>query len=50
MANSGRHDSNTTQFFITTGSPNSELGYNYTIFGQLVTGYDLVGRNDPGSG
>lgn len=38
MANSGGSDSNTTQFFITTGSPNAELGYNYTIFGQLLTG------------
>jgi cyclophilin family peptidyl-prolyl cis-trans isomerase len=36
MANSGGSNSNDTQFFITTGSPNSELGYNYTIFGQMV--------------
>jgi cyclophilin family peptidyl-prolyl cis-trans isomerase len=36
MANAGGTDSNDTQFFITTGSPNSELGYNYTIFGQLL--------------
>jgi cyclophilin family peptidyl-prolyl cis-trans isomerase len=36
MANAGGTDSNDTQFFITTGSPNSELGYNYTIFGQMV--------------
>ncbi len=36
MANSGGTNSNDTQFFITTGSPNSELGYNYTIFGQMV--------------
>jgi cyclophilin family peptidyl-prolyl cis-trans isomerase len=38
MANTGAPDSNSSQFFITTGSPNSELGYNYTIFGQLVSG------------
>jgi len=38
MANSGGTDSNSTQFFITTGSPNAELGYDYTIFGQLLTG------------
>ena len=36
MANAGGTDSNDTQFFITTGSPNQELGYNYTIFGQMV--------------
>jgi cyclophilin family peptidyl-prolyl cis-trans isomerase len=36
MANSGGTNSNDTQFFITTGSPNSELGYNYTIFGQMI--------------
>ena len=36
MANAGGTNSNDTQFFITTGSPNSELGYNYTIFGQMV--------------
>ena len=35
MANAGIN-TNDTQYFITTGSPNSELGYNYTIFGQLV--------------
>jgi cyclophilin family peptidyl-prolyl cis-trans isomerase len=38
MANSGGTNSNDTQFFITTGSPNNELGYNYSIFGQLVSG------------
>jgi cyclophilin family peptidyl-prolyl cis-trans isomerase len=32
-------NTNDAQFFITTtGSPNSELGYGYTIFGQLVSG------------
>ena len=36
MANAGGTDSNDTQWFITTGTPNSELGYGYTIFGQLV--------------
>ena len=35
MANAGIN-TNDTQWFITTGSPNSELGYNYTIFGQMV--------------
>src|SRR5262249_36797516 len=38
MANAGGTNSNDTQFFITTGSPNNELGYNYSIFGQLVSG------------
>ncbi len=36
MANAGGTNSNDTQFFITTGQPNSELGYNYTIFGQMI--------------
>jgi cyclophilin family peptidyl-prolyl cis-trans isomerase len=36
MANAGGTDSNDTQFFITTGSPNQALGYGYTIFGQMV--------------
>jgi cyclophilin family peptidyl-prolyl cis-trans isomerase len=32
-------NTNDTQFFVTTnGSPDSELGYGYTIFGQLVAG------------
>jgi cyclophilin family peptidyl-prolyl cis-trans isomerase len=42
MANSGGTDSNGSQFFITTGSPNAELGYNYTIFGQLLTGVNTL--------
>ena len=44
MANSGGTNSGSTQFFITTGSPNSELGYNYTIFGQLVSGQATLAR------
>ncbi len=36
MANAGGTNSNDTQFFITTGQPNNALGYNYTIFGQMV--------------
>jgi cyclophilin family peptidyl-prolyl cis-trans isomerase len=36
MANAGGTNSNDTQFFITTGSPNSELEYKYTIFGQMI--------------
>jgi cyclophilin family peptidyl-prolyl cis-trans isomerase len=42
MANAGGTDTNDTQFFITTGSPNSELGYNYTIFGQMVSGQNTL--------
>ena len=37
LANSGGTDSNGTQFFINTG-PADALGYNYTVFGQLVSG------------
>ena len=44
MANAGGTNSNDTQFFITTGSPNSELGYNYTIFGQLVSGQGTLAQ------
>ncbi|MGP0067741.1 MAG: peptidylprolyl isomerase, partial [Isosphaeraceae bacterium] len=36
-------NTNDTQFFVTTtGSPNSELGYGYTIFGQLVSGANTI--------
>jgi cyclophilin family peptidyl-prolyl cis-trans isomerase len=44
MANTGGTDSNTTKFFITTGSPNAELGYDYTIFGQLVAGQNTLAQ------
>ncbi len=46
MANSGvtTTGTNDTQFFITTGSPNSELGYNYTIFGQMVSGQSTLAK------
>jgi cyclophilin family peptidyl-prolyl cis-trans isomerase len=37
LANAGGTDSNDTQFFINTGAADS-LGYNYTVFGQLVAG------------
>jgi cyclophilin family peptidyl-prolyl cis-trans isomerase len=43
MANSGGTDSNDTQFFINTGSLNAELGYGYTVFGQLLTGQSTLG-------
>jgi cyclophilin family peptidyl-prolyl cis-trans isomerase len=41
MANSGGTDTNDTQFFITTG-PADALGYNYTVFGQLVAGQNTL--------
>jgi cyclophilin family peptidyl-prolyl cis-trans isomerase len=37
LANAGGTDTNDTQFFINTG-PADGLGYNYTVFGQLVAG------------
>jgi cyclophilin family peptidyl-prolyl cis-trans isomerase len=41
LANSGGTDSNDSQFFVTTGSPQS-LNGNYTIFGQLVAGQNVL--------
>ncbi len=41
MANAGA-DTNDTQFFITTGSPNDLLSYHHTIWGQLVSGQDTL--------
>ncbi len=45
MANAGvtAAGTNDTQFFITTGSLDSDLGYNYTVFGQLLTGQTILG-------
>ncbi|MDX2036073.1 MAG: peptidylprolyl isomerase [Isosphaeraceae bacterium] len=40
MANSG-DDSNTSQFFFTTGSPQF-LNFQHTIFGQVVSGFDVI--------
>ena len=37
-------NTNDTQFFITTGSPNQVLGYGYTIFGQMVAGQDVIAK------
>jgi len=39
MANSGK-DTNGSQFFVTTGAQRA-LDFNYTIFGQLVRGFDV---------
>ncbi len=41
LANAGGTDSNDTQFFINTG-PADSLGYNYTVFGQLVAGQSTL--------
>jgi cyclophilin family peptidyl-prolyl cis-trans isomerase len=43
LANSGGTDSNNTQFFINTG-PANDLGYNYTVLGQLVSGQATLSR------
>jgi cyclophilin family peptidyl-prolyl cis-trans isomerase len=41
MANMSQPDSNDTQFFLTTAAP-MFLDGNYTIFGQVVSGLDIV--------
>jgi cyclophilin family peptidyl-prolyl cis-trans isomerase len=43
LANSGGTDTNNTQFFINTG-PADALGYNYTVFGQLVSGQATLAK------
>ncbi len=43
MANSGGTDSNSTQFFINT-APTDALGYNYTVFGQMVSGQSTLAK------
>ncbi len=42
MANSGA-DTNDSQFFITTGSPQF-LSYHHTIFGQIVAGQNILSQ------
>ena len=42
MANSGK-DTNGSQFFVTTG-PQRTLDFNYNIFGQLVSGFDVLNK------
>ncbi len=46
MANAGvtAAGTNDTQFFITTSDLNSVLGYNYTVFGQMVSGQGILGN------
>jgi cyclophilin family peptidyl-prolyl cis-trans isomerase len=43
LANAGGTDTNDTQFFINTG-PAPALGYNYTIFGQMVSGQATLSK------
>jgi cyclophilin family peptidyl-prolyl cis-trans isomerase len=45
LANAGASPpSNDTQFFINTGSLNAQLGYGFTVFGQMVTGQATLGK------
>ena len=41
MANTGRPHTGSTQFFITDGTP-EHLNGKHTIFGQVVSGQDIV--------
>jgi cyclophilin family peptidyl-prolyl cis-trans isomerase len=43
LANAGGTHTNDTQFFINTGPANA-LGYNYTVFGQLVAGQTTLAK------
>jgi peptidylprolyl isomerase len=42
MANSGRPDSNGSQFFIDLGDLDDRLQRSYTIFGKVIAGTDVV--------
>ena len=41
MANAG-HDTNGSQFFITLADLSGRLPKNYTIFGQVTSGFNIV--------
>ena len=43
VANTGQPNSNDVQFFWTSG-PQTELDYNYTIFGNVVSGFDTMAK------
>lgn len=43
MANAGQ-DTNTSQFFINVTDNTAKLGHNYTIFGKVVSGQDVVDK------
>jgi cyclophilin family peptidyl-prolyl cis-trans isomerase len=44
MANEGQPNTDTTQFFTTLAPNNSLLSYNYTLFGQLLTGVSTINQ------
>jgi cyclophilin family peptidyl-prolyl cis-trans isomerase len=44
MANPARPNANTSQFFITLNDLNTSLGKNYTIFGKVVSGQEVVDK------
>lgn len=44
MARSGQRDSAGSQFFITDGPQRAALDYKYTLFGQLVRGFDVFAK------
>ena len=44
MANEGQPNTDTTQFFTTLAPNNSLLSYNFTLFGQLLTGESTINQ------
>jgi cyclophilin family peptidyl-prolyl cis-trans isomerase len=50
MANSGSADTNGSQFFFTVGNGGQDLEASYSVYGQVISGLDIVNKiNDGGS-
>lgn len=50
MANSGSADTNGSQFFFTVGNGGQDLQASYSVYGQVISGLDIVNKiNDGGT-